>query len=415
MSIRTVIWVILLLAVVTLFWLYGRLILIAVFWLFLGFLMGGGFSGDFFPSSQITERGHYYRITAQFLVDQVEPLEFDLVVACGRMRIKTKGSEKGQTPTIYGRRTKNNHAVLLAVPKLCGTAGNRKIGQKGGVFDGSFLPFVIWFDDASQLNSGVGYSSIRAYENPSARLSFLGATVRYATREEFQNWYENSNDNLVSKEMISSGANGTYDFIPDRCFGIGFAAVNSAGSQVLNKYWPPDQPDFWSPGQFDLEKHRDFIKDLHELDSVTYTVSGVDRGEKARTRKEIDWYYGGHFERYSSLNKSKLSDYLMFQYFPTKHYPVYYKDAELELTEEYGVQLIVDVILDKKQEGYVACYNYRGKKEIKSGVVNAMIRLPSGYVSEVDLHPLRSNLLIHKDNNVGEFEEFFSLQRESIQ
>ncbi|MEM9634462.1 MAG: hypothetical protein AAGA50_24245 [Pseudomonadota bacterium] len=349
-------------------------LLIILAWVYFAIIASGGTDFFDFDDEKIADRGVYYRITALYLVDDVEPLDFDIVVACGRYRAKTRSSDKGLIPTVYAKRTASNHAVLVKIPDFCNVVQSRILGQISGTFDGAFLPFTVWFEDATDLGMGLGFASIYAFDNPASRLTFLGATIRYASREEFEDWYTLRNDNLISTEMLrSSPYTGTgwlreeNKALPERCYGIGFVQGNDATQGILSAYWPDDFPEYWSEAQIGWESWLELYNELRRNDEAqlrSYDISSTTLG---RNDYNLDWSEPNKSRGDFSLNLGKLSNYFRFRYIPTEQYPVYFNDAIPLLKEGLGAPyLAVDIDLRPEMKGFVACYTrYSPKGRLK--------------------------------------------------
>lgn len=326
-------------------------------WLFIGLSFEAFESRSAAPNVIGVDRGAYYRVTARYLVDYVEPLDFDLVVACAENRPETAGSKWGLLPAVYAKPTQQNHVVLLAVPDFCGRVKGMDLGKRHGYFDGSFLPFTIWFEEAKNLEFGLGYASIQAYDSPSARLSFLEATVRYASREEFEEWYAYDNHNLIQPNQILRGPVGTdvmgKDMLARACHGIGFAQVSTKAQSVLSEVWSDSRPRYWSFARDSEKSWHDIRRKLIESDDQPFVA--LDR--IAAKVEDLDWYSSGSVRSFSSLNRSKLSNYVKFRSIPTEYYPVYFNDGIPFLREDQSISnLSANIDMRPETRGFVACY-----------------------------------------------------------
>jgi|GEM_PF-3437003 len=329
-------------------------------WLLVGVSFEASDGRSASPESFATNRGAYYRITARYLVDHVEPLDFDLVVACDENRPKTALSDWGLLPAVYAKRTQYDHAVLVAVPDFCGDMKGRNLGQIGGVADGSFLPLTIWFDEAGILEFGLGYASIQAFDSPLARLTFLEATVRYASREEFEEWYEHQNHNLIQSDLMSLDPVETNDLtelgkdvLPQACHGIGFVRVNEQAHRVLERVWHENRPRFWYTTQIGKQAWQNLQQELF----YSQTKQFVSYDQPEAKYQKLDWYLSGAGRSFSNLNRSKLSNYLDFEFVPTEFYPVYFNDS-VPLSREERDSSFFSANIDMRPEtkGFVACY-----------------------------------------------------------
>ncbi len=343
-------------------------IVVAALLFFMGLLpyifIGIGFSSRSSGTGTAADRGDYYRVTIQYLVDDVEPISFDVVAACNYDGFEALKHRFGMFPAVYGKRTRNNHAIVVTVPDFCGDVLTRDLGQIGGAFDGSFVPLTIWFDDASDLAVGLGYASVYSFENPSARLSFVKASVRYATREEFEDWYEFRNDNLVSSETVQPSLRMKAEFegekvlsFPGSCHGVGFVHGNDQARMILRKYWPEDHPKYWSEAQIGTTQWKEMKSELRKSDVAKFNMYDLEGGTDREMIKHVDWYIYDLSKGYSSLNRSKLGQYFNFVEKPTEQYPVYFYQPRSGANKgPGGSATFAKIDLRPEVKGFVACY-----------------------------------------------------------
>ncbi|UES59921.1 hypothetical protein GFK91_29680 (plasmid) [Roseibium aggregatum] len=430
--IRTAILGILASMLVVLFFAYGPVLI----WMPMAIGMGQWGSGG--PSSTKTVRGAYYHISVRYLVDKVEPLDFDVVVACGEHRLETPGSKRGTVPSVYARRTADNHAVLIGVPEVCLIAKSRSLGQRDGIFDGSFVPFTIWFDDADNLETGLGYGSIYAYGNATARLTFLEGKIRYATREEFADWFANDNDNLLTSAMLESLPYDRHGWlreeaaaVPRACYGLRLTETNEAGQSLLKTYWPADRPEFWSEVLLPKEPRLKLEFGLATTQDVKFGAYGSSKTDHMRNYRAQDWSSDGAYKGYSSLNRSKLSSYLNFEFLPTEHYPVYYNNALSVLRAGNGTPfLAADIDLRPESKGFVACYTRypRGMGAVTEhpealkhyfGIASRpdvfKIYVNGAPQFETTGSPIITRFILQSDKGVGELSVFFSKRGDRVE
>lgn len=135
--------------------------------------------------------GLYYRLTVDLSDKQGRPIGIDIVVGCGvhRGRIIGGGSTfdvMAMDAAFYAWAIPDGHALsvrtspAIAATDTCagGTTDNGRIAQ-------DWLPFVIWYEDASDLSHGLAYATQDAYVSPRARIVFHGARITRATAEEY--------------------------------------------------------------------------------------------------------------------------------------------------------------------------------------------------------------------------------------
>lgn len=357
------------------------LILIPILGIAITFLLGllpyiivGLAFSDFSPVTKtLTKRGEYYRITARYLVDDVEPLSFDIVAACGYNGFDPSKHWGRNGPALYGKKTRGNHAVILSVPDFCSDVASRKLGQIGGNFDGSFLPLTVWIDNANDMTVGLGYASIYAFDNPSARLSFVEANVRYATREEFEDWHEFRDTNLFKSDLSRPSfetdvrqSGSSAPVIPDRCYGIGFVHGNAAAQELLKKYWPKDHPKYWAAFQLSAETKEELRSELRKSEVAKFHMHDLEGETDKDLIGKVDWSTRNLRNGFSSLDRSKLSTYFKFEEKPTEHYPVYFYDTLSGTLSEPRSATRARIDLSPQMKGFVACYSTRHSPQPKS-------------------------------------------------
>ncbi|WP_150526727.1 hypothetical protein [Roseibium sediminis] len=289
------------------------------------------------------DRGVFYHFTAKYLLDRTEPLNFDLLVGCSSRELKLPNVQQNQVrkhPNVYARRTINDHVVMIAVPDYCDT--RQTILDE---HDGAFMPLAIWFESSNNLEMGLGYSTIQAYERPASRLSFLGASVRPATREEFEEWNKSPNENLISNEMVAKQywaedgwLRNAPAILPDACYSIALLEVLPAGREVLEKYWPEDHPDYWSNTQIGQDAYNVLYSTINEMGIWKL----LDRLKLADTRLRMD--------------QGKLRDGHAAPE-TVKSYPAYFSDSVPSIRSGDGKGApIIRVDTGPEFEGFSACY-----------------------------------------------------------
>ncbi|XHC12432.1 hypothetical protein ABWH98_06230 [Labrenzia sp. ac12] len=321
--------------------------------------IGIGFSSWSGGERNYVNQGNFYRITIEYIVDDVEPLSFNLVAACGYDDFEGATYLDRVLPALYGKTTRDNHAVVVKIPDFCSEVSARTLGKAGGG-DGSFLPFTMWFDDANDMAVGLGYSSIFAFQNSAARLSFVSSRVRYATREEFEDWYEYNNNNLLSPKSFRVAKEQRAErksIFPDHCFGIGFAHGNDQVQSLLEAYWPEDHPKYWSRLQVGDENWRELNSELWGSEVAQFQMYNLVGIRAKDMIGHADWSASNARRGYSSLNLSKLSQYFLFREKPTEQYPVYFyrvTSGMKNIPSDSKVSAKVDLTPELK--GFVSCY-----------------------------------------------------------
>ncbi|MCP3390530.1 hypothetical protein NLM27_17265 [Bradyrhizobium sp. CCGB12] len=150
----------------------------------------------------IADNGYFYRLKATFGVKESgEELSFDYVVACNlrvtRWRSGGSSDDSSISPKAMIMATRDGHAVMIRTLHLCSGPTT-----ENGMVPPDVLPLAVWFDDVDDLSAGVGYLSEDAYDNPLSRLTFRGARIERATREDWERWRQSSAAEYVQKGKL---------------------------------------------------------------------------------------------------------------------------------------------------------------------------------------------------------------------
>ena len=315
--------------------------------------------------------GTFYRVTSKYTIDGKEPMTFDVVVACNALIRNYKDGDRSVerhfTPNFVAKRTEAGHALMLAVPELCGITDvlDKRVGSNP-------FPTVIWFEDAEDLTLGTAYYSEDADVNPNSRLSFDGIEIAEATRADWDAWIETRPENLVTREMVQSLA-WHHERVKQRlqrlpktfartCHGVGRVKLPSVVREKIRKFWPSDRPRYWT------------VDHSKAFDDVDFALHG-DRGRGDPNTPLFGdyplsqyWFGGprgdgqlvptrelGHALHHLA-NKYPGSSY---RYYPAEYFPLYdprgvpfWRSDTKEKSE-----LVADVRLDgDRNKGFLACY-----------------------------------------------------------
>lgn len=311
----------------------------------------------------IPDRGSFYTYTASYLVDQVEPLSFNFIVGCTDYDFKFPGDRQGMLPGAYAKQTSQGHVVMIVVQELCRSSRQSALDS----LDGTFLPLVIWFESASELELGLGYSTIEAYESPASRLTFLGASVRAATQEEFLEWYPSRNENLLTNDMLES-RNFRADeswftepqpVLPVSCYSVGFAHAGPKAQELIAQYWPEDHPRYWSRADIEQEQYNELNNRLsfgRGIELFAHTSSDLTGKDE---KNMVNWAQ----EPTTSQSNLNISKHIGGKYplTPTEKYPLYYSDA-ISILRQGKAAPELNFEIDKRfqMKGFSACYRRYG-------------------------------------------------------
>lgn len=142
----------------------------------------------------VKDRGYFYRFRAAFEVKATgEKIDFDYVVACNirltRWRDGGLSDDGTFGPRAMFKATSGGQVVMLRTQRACGglTSDNDDVPP-------DLLPLAVWFEDSNNLSVGVGYVSEDAYDSPIGKLTFRGARVDRASRDDWEVWRKTSAD-----------------------------------------------------------------------------------------------------------------------------------------------------------------------------------------------------------------------------
>jgi hypothetical protein len=219
----------------------------------------------------VNESAYFFRLTAKYLHGK-EAVDFDIVVGCG-VRVTVYGDESSSydslfDPRFFVKATHDGGAALLSAPNAC----NGETTENGDV-PVDLLPATVWFDKAGDFTLGTAYLSEDAYENPDAKLKFLGASIHKATRADWYAFQPTFAKNLLSTKPFMFGTLAPPDteisanlwnksklalWLPVfRCYGVRrYHLSDPAARELLRKYWPADKPRFWMPSSAITEQLR---------------------------------------------------------------------------------------------------------------------------------------------------------------
>jgi hypothetical protein len=312
-------------------------------------------------TTSVQDSTYYFRLTAKYLHGD-EPVDFDIVVGCGvRVTLsEAVGSsyDAFRDPLFYVKATKDGAAVLQIVPNACGgqTTDNGRVPA-------DFLPGAIWFDSKDDFTLGIAYISEDAFENPKAKLKFLGVAIHPATKAEWEAFRPINAKNLLSPKPFSHGApfpsvdevrahlwnkKKLFEWRPlFDCQGvIRFRVTDPAARDLVRRYWPITRPRFWMPAG----------PERAELES---RLKAMNDGKGALMDEH---YYGEYFRYYSYNGFSTRSGGGAFDRdgFPPKYYPYRADDGFPWVTPVLAEAPIIyrDVDLDSGHNaGLLYCYS----------------------------------------------------------
>jgi len=209
------------------------------------------------------DRAVYYRLKVN-LAYKGEPLDFDIVAGCN-VRVTTykdndRTVEVGVAPMVYGLKMRDGRGVVVRPPGACDgeTTENGKVPA-------ALLPLVVTYENADQPWFGLAYASEDAYASPMSELTFFGATISKATREEWQQWRRTeAPKNFITYELLGINPKNRWDLphwkpgyraMSPSCAGFAWVQLPEPVREAIRSYWPASKPRYWYPN---LEAERAF-------------------------------------------------------------------------------------------------------------------------------------------------------------
>jgi hypothetical protein len=202
-----------------------------------------------FTKSVEVDRGTFFRLKMK-LTYKREAQDFDIVVNCNvrqtNYRDNGRSVDIGMVPEVFGRRMDDGKALVIRPPQACRGETTANGGAPPDLF-----PMAIVYDNADNLAFGTAYVSEDAYANPLSVLTFGGATIEKATREEFDE-FRRTQQNVLTPEMYQRRASPSppkdVAMWGTECFGYARYRLPDDLRAIVRKHWPASKPRFWEPG-----------------------------------------------------------------------------------------------------------------------------------------------------------------------
>lgn len=216
-------------------------------------------SGPYVPPGQ---QNSYTQVVAEYLY-QGEPLTLDYVYACGRTSyygVTGVSSWSGINPVYMIWALPDGSAAMLHTPRVCGASVDEQIPP-------SFMPRLMWFDDASDLAYGLVYATERAYLAEHSRFEFLGASYTQVGEDVWKSWAQRASDAYEQVGALPGpwGVPEGFDNAEHReKFGTMILPLGGSGYTrhpvpenlwaEIEPLWPEDNRKYWAiyhPGRSD--------------------------------------------------------------------------------------------------------------------------------------------------------------------
>ncbi|MBN8994536.1 MAG: hypothetical protein J0H63_02020 [Rhizobiales bacterium] len=242
--------------------LFAGLLAVGLGFLFLRTDFGQTLLGRWSFVRSVSDTGSYFRLKVK-VAYKGEKQDFDIVVGCNVHSIRYKdGSdtyEAGLIPTVYGRRMSDGKGLVVRPPDAC-----RGQTTANGRVPAEFMPLMIVYDDADKLGFGTAYLSDEAYASPLSLLTFGGATIESATREEWDAFRRDGPQNIVTREQYHSiqsdyvvakmGLKKVWPPFGMICYAYRRFLIPEAARAKIREFWPHDHPQYWMPTNYEQSR-----------------------------------------------------------------------------------------------------------------------------------------------------------------
>ena len=209
---------------------------------------------------EVPPKSDFFRFKAKYTVKATgEVIQFDLVRPCRALyATDMNGSSISIGPGkfdpasyfgnvgIFPKVTADNHLIIIHIPFKCdgGTTAN-------GGWPADMLPWTTWFDDADNLTFGWMYATEDAYKSPLATITFDGASIEAADKNDFLEWQKHAGDNFRPSKMVVHPFGFTFNDrvhkdIPSSCFGVRRLGLPEDIKELARAAWPASHPRYWT-------------------------------------------------------------------------------------------------------------------------------------------------------------------------
>ena len=215
----------------------------------------------------------YYRVKSSYIVrDTGEHMDFDYVAACAVLETRHRDGDRsvdtpfGVAPNTFIMRTSGGHAIQVATPRAC----NRE--AEHGDIPPDLIPLTVFYEDATKLGFGWGYTSQDAYDNARARISFEGASVTAATYADWRAWRAQAAEQpkMFGGFDLSWGYSKERDIpfpVASSCAFYVRAPVHAEIRAAVTAEWEKrGRPEFWVYG--DGRDAPEFLKGFRKHDTI---------------------------------------------------------------------------------------------------------------------------------------------------
>jgi hypothetical protein len=213
-----------------------------------------------FGLREVPPKNEFFRFKAKYTVKATgEVIQFDLVRPCRAVyATDLTGDSIGLGPGkfdpasyfgnvgIFPKVTADHHLIIAHIPFKCegGTTAN-------GGWPPDMLPWTTWFDDADNLTFGWMYATEDAYKSSLATITFDGASIEAADKNDFIEWQKHAGDHFRPSKMVVHPFGFTFNDrvhkdIPSLCFGVRRITLPEEIRALARAAWPSSHPRYWT-------------------------------------------------------------------------------------------------------------------------------------------------------------------------
>lgn len=232
---------------------------------------------------QDEEPDGFYRLMLDVRVkDTSEIVKIDYVASCGaivqRSDFTTSSVLYGMAPHIMLAPTRSGELIGIRTPEVCDASDwwSRRDGEKIVENPPSdFLPLIMWYPDAKNIDFAIGYLSDKAYESPYAKIEILSSSIAKSNLEEWRAWRKTAEETFEpigalpgpwGHQMIGRPGSSEKEqeylrtlnegkpVLMDLCYSAGLVDLPEEGrNRILNML--PDKTRAWTSA-WDLEQEQ---------------------------------------------------------------------------------------------------------------------------------------------------------------
>ena len=144
----------------------------------------------------------FFRVHADVRVKVTgEIVKIDYVASCGAIvsswSFTTSSVTYGMAPHVMLVPTESGELIGVRTPDVCDAQMWWPVKIDGETFQNppaDFLPLIMWYPDADNIDFAIGYLSDKAYESPYAKIELMSSGIAKSNLEEWRAWKKAAGD-----------------------------------------------------------------------------------------------------------------------------------------------------------------------------------------------------------------------------